>query len=304
MSTYYQPSHRMPPGGVLLTLLGGLLAAAVLALVYIYAVWYIPIVYANFLLCAGFGLGLGLALAWLGRRGRLRSPRGMGVLAVVVGLLALYLQWGVWLTLLFNAETTGTGADADTSTSFSLPLLLDILSHPGAMWEAMLEVNKTGTWSLKGSTPSGLFLGLIWLTEAVVILGCTYFTATLWAGEPYSELADEWAEEETLAQPVRYAHDAAATRAALEAGRFDDALTPHLEATDLGQFAHLKLHCAPNDPSCAYLSYENITKSLDKKGKPEHKTQPVVQYLAVSPATVQALRSRFGAAGAPGIVGQ
>lgn len=289
----------MPLGGVLLTLLGGLVAAAVLAVVYIYAVWYIPIVYANFLLCAGFGLGLGLVLALLGRRGKLRSPRGMAALAVVVGLVALYLQWGVWLMLLFNSETTGTGADADTTTAFSLPLLLDILSQPGAMWAAMLDVNKTGTWSLKGSTPSGLFLGLIWVVEALIILVATYLVATSRADEPFSELADEWADEETLAHPIGYAHDAAATRTALEAGRFDEALTPHREATDLGQFAHLKLHCSPNDPTCAYLSYENVTKSLDKKGKPEQKTEAVVQYLAVSPAVVQALKARFGTA--PGV---
>lgn len=294
MSDYYRPSHKMPLGGVLLTLLGGVLAAAVLAVVYIYAVWYIPFVYANFILCAGFGIGLGLVLALLGRAGKLRSPRGMGTLAVVVGLVALYLQWGVWLTLLFNAETTGTGDSADTTTSFSLPLLLDILTHPGAMWEALLEVNTTGTWSLKGSTPSGIFLGLIWVVEAAVILVATYLVGSSRADEPFSELANEWADEETLAHPVAYAHDPAATRVALESGRFDDTLAPHLEATDLGQFAHLKLHCAPNDPSCAYLSYENVTKSLDKKGKPEQKTQAVVQYLAVSPATVQALRSRFG----------
>ena len=53
------------------------------------------------------------------------------MLAVLVGRAAVYLEWSVYLTLLFNSETTGTGRDADTSTSFSGGLFLDVFTHPG-----------------------------------------------------------------------------------------------------------------------------------------------------------------------------
>jgi hypothetical protein len=160
MSLYYQPSNKLPIGGALLFLLGGVLTAAVLAFVYIYAIWYIPFVYINFFLCLGFGLVLGGVLMLLARAGKLRSPIGVGILALLVGLVAVYLEWSVYLTLLFNSETTGTGRDADTSTSFSASLFADVLTHPGAMWEAIGKINETGTWSLKGATPSGFFWGL------------------------------------------------------------------------------------------------------------------------------------------------
>jgi hypothetical protein len=293
MTPYYQPSNKMPLAGIISLLAGGLVAALLLALVYIYAVWYIPFVYINFFLCLGFGLVLGAALALLVRAGKLRNPGAVGALAVLVGLVAVYLEWGVYLTLLFNSESTGTGADADTSTSFSLSLFADIIAHPGAMWLAMQKINETGSWSLKGSTPSGVFLAVIWVIEAVIILGGTYLMAKAQATEPFSETSNEWATEETLPHPLTFAQDVATTRTALESGQFHH-LAPHTAAEVEAPFARLKLHSAPNDPNCRYLTLENVTTTIDKKGKASQSTATVVQHLAVSPTHFQELQRRFG----------
>ena len=293
MPPYYQPSNKMPLVGVLGLLAGGVVAALLLALVYIYAVWYIPFVYINFFLCLGFGLGLGAALAALVRLGKLRSPGAVGALALLLGLVAVYLEWGVYLTLIFNTEATGPGPNADTSTSFSLSLFLDIITHPGAMWLAIQKINETGTWSLKGSTPSGVFLGIIWVIETIIILGGTWLVAKAQATEPFSETSNEWAIEETLAHPLTFAQDVATTRTALESGQFHH-LTPHTAAENEAPFARLKLHSAPNDPNCRYLTLENVTTTIDKKGKASQSTATVVQHLAVSPAHFQELQRRFG----------
>ncbi|GAB3635297.1 hypothetical protein GCM10027422_08870 [Hymenobacter arcticus] len=293
MSPYYQPSNKMPPAGILALLAGGVAAALVLALVYIYAVWYIPFVYINFILCLGFGLLLGAALALLVRLGKLRSPGAVGGLALLVGFVAVYLEWSVYLTLLLNSETTGTGKEADTSTSFSASLFADVITHPAAMWSAMRQVNETGTWSLKGSTPSGLFLGVIWVIEAVMILGGVYLMARAQATEPFSETSNEWADEETLPHPIGYAQDIETTRTALESGQFHH-LTPHTSAVAEDPFARLSLHSAPNDPNCRYLSLHNVTTTLDKKGKASQSTATVVQHLAISPTAFQELHRRFG----------
>jgi hypothetical protein len=293
MNPYYQPSNKMPLTGILVLLAGGVAAALLLALIYVYAVWYIPFVYINFFLCVGFGLVLGAILAVLVRLGKLRSPSAVGALALLVGLVAVYLEWGVFLTLLFNSETTGTGTHTDTSTSFSTSLFTGILAHPAGMWLAMLKVNETGTWSIKGATASGLFLGVIWVVEALIILGGAYLLAKGQAGEPFSETSNEWADEETLAHPLTFAQDAATTRAALESGQFHH-LTPHTSTAAEEAFARLKLHSAPNDHSCCYLTLENVTTTIDKKGKASQSTTTVVQHLAISPATFEELQQRFG----------
>ena len=293
MSYYYQPSNKMPIGGVLLFLLGGVLAAVVLAFVYIYAIWYIPFVYINFFLCLGFGLVLGGVLMLLAKAGKLRSPKGVGALAALVGLGGIYLEWSLYLTLLFNSETTGTGRSADTSTSFNAGLFLDVLTHPAAMWEVIGKINATGTWSLKGATPSGFFLWAIWLLELLIIMGGAYLLAQSQADEPFSELANEWAEEETLAHPVTFAHDAAQTRTALETGQFQ-ALAPHASQSEIDPFARLKLHRVANDPGCQYLTLENVTTKVDDKGKASQSTDTVVQHLAISAGTYHDLKQRFG----------
>lgn len=293
MSPYYQPSNKMPPTGILAMLAGGVVAALLLALVYIYAVWYIPFVYINFILCLGFGLLLGAALLVFVRLGKLRSPAAVGALALLVGLVAVYLEWGVYLTLLFNMESSGPGADADTSTSFSITLFADLLAHPGAMWQAMQKINETGTWSLKGATPSGVFLAVIWVIEAVMIVGGAYLMAKAQATEPFSEVSNEWADEETLAHPLTFAQDVATTRTALESGQLHH-LTPHTSLEAQAPFARLKLHSAPNDPNCRYLTLENVTTTVDKKGKASQNTATVVQHLAISPADFQELQRRFG----------
>jgi len=293
MNPYYKPSNKMPLPGILALLGGGIVAALVLALVYIYAVWYIPFVYINFFICLGFGLVLGAVLAVLVRLGKLRSPGAVGILALLVGLVAVYLEWGVYLTLLFNSETIGTGKDADTATSFSTTLFLDIIGHPAAMWLAMQKINETGTWTLKGATPSGVFLAVIWVIEAVIILGGTYLMAKAQATEPFSETSNEWATEETLAHPISFAQDAATTRTALETGQFHH-LTPHTSAGAEDPFARLKLHSAPNDHNCRYLTLENVTTTIDKKGKASQSTTTVVQHLAISPAAFEELQRRFG----------
>jgi hypothetical protein len=261
--------------------------------VYVYAVWYIPFVYINFFLCLGFGLGVGAALAVLVRLGKLRSPGAVGALALLVGLVAVYLEWGMYLTLVFNTETIGKGADADTNTSFSLRLFTDIITHPTAMWVAIRQLNETGTWSLKSSTPTGVLLGLIWVVEALIILGGTYLMARAQATEPFSETSNEWATEETLAHPLTFAQDAATTRTALETGQFHH-LAPHTSPEADAPFARLKLHSAPNDHNCRYLTLENVTTTIDKKGKATQSTTTVVQHLAISPANFQELHRRFG----------
>ncbi|MGI4884569.1 MAG: hypothetical protein ACRYFR_06380 [Janthinobacterium lividum] len=306
MSLYYQPSNKMPLGGAVLFLLGGAAAAAVLALVYVYAIWYIPFIYVNFVLCLGFGLLLGAGLAGLARAGKLRSPRGVGGLAAAVGLVAVYLEWGAYLTLFFGTEAPAPGAPSTAahlfstsglhvaSTSFSPGLFATILSHPAGMWNAMRQINETGTWSLRGATPSGLLLWAIWLVEALVIVGGAYLLAATQAHEPFSEATNAWAAEETLAHPVGYIQHAADARQALETGQFH-VLTPHVAASELDQFARVKLHCAPNDDACHFLTLENITKERDNKGKVTQKTATVVQRLAISSAAYQALKTSFGA---------
>ena len=292
---YYQPSNKTPLGGLLLLLLGGTAVAAALALVYIYAIWYIPFIYLNVLVCLAFGFALGTALAYLVKAGKLRNPRVVAGLALLVGAAAIYLEWCVYLTLLFNAETTGTGANADTSTSFSASTFGTALTNPGLLWEAVRQLNETGSWSLKGTTPSGIFLWIIWLLEAGIIVGLTYLLAPAQARHPFSETTNTWATEEVMPQLLRYVSDPPALRQSLESGHFEG-LMPASNSDEAANFARLTLHRADDDDNCQYLSLENIVVSFDKKGKRQESTTTLVPHLALSASSYRTLHARFGTA--------
>jgi hypothetical protein len=293
MNHYYQPSNRFSVGGVLLLLSVGGVAAALLAFTYVYAVWYIPFIYVNFLLTLGFGFLLGVVLTQLVRTGKLRNPVLATILAAGVGLVACYVQWALYLTLMFNmtsVESFGRRASV-AHTSFSADVMVGILLNPGSILEAMSELAASGSWSLMGVTPSGIFLYLIWLVEAAVIVGAPVLLVRNQATEPFSETANEWAEEEELPVLVAHISDPAATRASLEADDFS-ALRPLAEDPER-MFARLKLHCAPNDTACAFLSLENVTVSIDDKAKESETTTNVVEYLRVSAQRCQELRRSY-----------
>ena len=290
---YYQPSNRFSVGGVLLLLCVGILAAGLLAFIYVYAVWYIPFIYINFLLTLVFGFLLGVVLAQLVRTGKLRNPALVTGLATGVALAACYVQWALYLTLVLNTtsvESLGRRASV-AHTSFSADVMMSILLHPGSIVEAMSELASSGSWSLMGVTPSGIFLYLIWLVEAAIIVVAAVMLARIQSTEPFSETANEWAEEEELPVLIAHINDPAATKMSLEAGDFS-ALRPASEDAEK-MFARLKLHCAPNDTDCAFLSLENVKVSFDDKGKKSEATTNVVEYLRVSAQRCQELRSSY-----------
>lgn len=301
MARYYQSSNKLPLGGALLTLLGGLLAGAGLALIYVYATWYIPFIYLNFCFTAILGGAVGWVVYRLARGGHLRSAGGATGLALVVALATVYVQWAAYLTLMAGVE------EGTTNTSFDAGIFLGLLLSPAHMWSMLHIINDTGSWSVLGVTPSGVFLWLIWLAEALIIVLVALTFGADAIGHPYSETTRAWATETTLPQLFTPQPDLEATRAALEARRFEEALhsapTPADEAAP-GEFWQLRLHHAPQDEACRYLSVDKLTRKLDKKGKPETDTEVLIKHLALSPSEYDALAARFGAAPVPAVGAQ
>lgn len=293
MMQFYQPSNRVSGGGVLLFLLGGVAAAAVLALAYVYAVWYIPLIYVNFFATVGFGLGLGWVLSRMVRAGKLRSPKTAGALALVVALVAEYLQWAVYLTLIIGTTDVnefGSGARkmSIASTSFDPGVFLTLLLKPGAMFGVIRDLASTGSWSLFGVTVSGIFLVLVWLIEAGMIVLMPFLSARAAAAEPFSETAGEWAVEETLVRRAPHHTEAAEAAAALTNG----SLQP-LHDNGEPLFCRLKLYAAPNDLNCRYVSLDQVRIEVDNKGKESEKTNTLLEYLALSPGAYEQLRASF-----------
>ncbi|UYZ62800.1 hypothetical protein [Hymenobacter weizhouensis] len=296
-STYYQPSGRFTMGGVLGFVLLGAVVAFFLAFAYAYAIWYVPFIYFNVAFTVIFGGALGYVLKKLTKAGKLRNPALVGWLSLGVAVWAWYVHWAVYITLLAGAgETQALGSRASyTSTTFEADLFLGLLLSPAELLGFLPRIAEEGTWSLFGTTPSGFFLYLIWLLEFLGIVLTAWFFPRDQAGQPFSELASEWAEKITLPQSAVAFADAAATKAALEAADWNH-LQPLPAEAPASPSGRLHFYQAPHDPDCCYLSLENVTIETDKNGKPSEKTDEVVAYLRVPPQVRQELHARFGAA--------
>ncbi len=266
----YQPSGKAPLTGVLLVLGGGIAAAVPLSIVYILAVRYIPFVYLNLLAVVGFGFGFGAIVAKLVRLGKLRSPLIGGGLGLVAGLLAAWLQW------VFFAAFIAHNADEIPL----VPAYFGFLINPRALGAFARIAAEHGTWSLKDGDPvTGVVLVIIWTVEALVIIGPAALFAGGQAAKPLSELLQRWAVGVRLPGRLPFFADPAGVRTRLEGGDLMPLVTNERPAGT--RYARLDLCRADGDPACSYLSVENVTETVDKRGRRQSATTAVVTHLRV-----------------------
>lgn len=293
---YYQPSGRFTTSGVILLLLGGLVAAVPLAFIYIYGVWYIPFIYLNFFFTLIFAGLLGWILQGLVQAGSIRNPALAGALGALVGVWAWYVQWCVYITLLAGAgEVESFGSSFSVAhTAFEPEAFLYYLTHPAEVLSILPVLAEEGTWSISKTVVSGLFLYLVWLAEFVLIVVICWYLPRNKAQKPYSEMAGQWAEKVSLPHPTAHFADTAATRAALEAADWHHLQLRPTDSSDIDPHGRLHFYRAPADADCCYLSLENVTYEIDKKGKSTAKSTDVLEYLRVSPQVFAELSARFG----------
>jgi len=156
---YYKHSGKFFAGGVLVALFIGLLVGLPCAWLYAWLIHWNPFIYIDALASFGFGAMIGVATESSLESHKCRNLPIAGMTALLVVLIAYYVSWAVWLHALLHLPT--------------IPLLL----HPAEMWQTILEVNKVGAWTLRGSVVNGIPLWIAWGVEAVFILGSAVFTA-------------------------------------------------------------------------------------------------------------------------------
>jgi len=157
--TYYQPSSRL--AAVALALGLSVAMAVVLAFVYGYVVGKLSSVgYITAILAFGFGICMGLASTLSLRLGKVHSKGASWLVVILAGVIGYSAHWVVWTYVVL----TRAGAD--------LPLT-DLLINPQIVWNFVLSSYKSGTWSIRGWTPTGGTLRALWFLEAVIIFAGT-----------------------------------------------------------------------------------------------------------------------------------
>jgi hypothetical protein len=284
---YYKPSGKFNPISFLYLALAIGIGAPLLALIYTYAILYIPIVYLNFLCLAGIAFGLGFVANFVIGFGKVRNKILAIVFGLIIGLAGIYASWIVWVGYHVN------------SSAFVELSYLDLLKNPNAFWSMVWEINEIGTWGIgrSGGSVSGMFLTVVWVIEALAMISFPMFFAYTKACEPYLENDDNWAEQ-TAIGPFEYIPNSGILEKQLETKNYEE-LIAMLPAENAGQGSHsvLTVYHGKNRSQSKefYLSVKNMQHKLDKEGKSDFTERELINFIHISKDTGQQLFAKIAA---------
>lgn len=200
MAKYYKSSGKFSPLAFLYFTVIALILLPILGLLYAYAIWYIPFIYINFIIAGAFGFGIAFLISHIViKYGKIRSvPLTIG-LSVLASIIALYFHWTVWVDLVLNmGESYGNTRIGITTSNIQILQTFYLALNPSTLSELIGEINQYGTWGIRSTTVSGVFLSVIWIIEALIIIGISVILPISYAKAPFCELGNEWFKEKTL----------------------------------------------------------------------------------------------------------
>lgn len=266
MADKYISSGVASPSGVLKTVLFGVLASFILPIIYIILVRLVPNIWFNGICAMLLGVGLGYFIDLGVKIGKIRNFKVAISIAVFCGLLAFYVQWVVFDTIMYSAN----GFTFNLSTVDIKNLFKDaffLFTHPGTLFQEIKNLNEIGTFRIEGSdTVSGAMLWFIWIGEFLVIM-----TAILFAvgngqvTKPFSETYDKWMEQRKLVNRINYINSKDDFLLALS-NKNTDLLKHNPELVDQQNFAEVVVFELPEE-QVKYINVINVNNNVDKKGK-------------------------------------
>ncbi|WP_231426561.1 hypothetical protein [Pedobacter sp. Leaf250] len=193
MENKYTPQGYASPSAIIITLAIGILASLVLPIIYIILGQLIPNIWFIAIIAFLLGMGLGFFIDLGVKIGKLRNKKIVTFIAIFCGLLAFYIQWVFFDTLIYSRKGFTFNLN-----SADLKILLDdfffLFTHPNILFQEIINLNEVGSFRIKSTgNVNGLLLWVIWAGEFVVILGGIIFAVL--NGQvirPYSEINDSW----------------------------------------------------------------------------------------------------------------
>src|SRR5262245_30482237 len=148
----YRHSGKFGPRGPVLALGVAVLAGFPLGYAYSYLINWIPFIYLNFLLTAGYGFLFGFLTGLMVKIGKVRNTLVACQCGLLAGVFGWYFAWNG------HVHALSKGGPA--------------LFLPGEILRAMQYLYQNGSWGLSsGGNVTGIPLAIVWAVEAVVMIG-------------------------------------------------------------------------------------------------------------------------------------
>ena len=282
MSKYYIPTGKISPTSFIYFGLASFILLPILALLYTYLVWYIPFIYINFFITAGFGFGAGIMISYFSiKLGKVRNPKVAAILGLLGGLIALYFSWVIWVDLVFNiGESYGTDRIGITTSNVKFKELLELAFQPGFLFDTILEINKVGTWGIRTATVSGTLLFVFWFIEALIILVIATILPYFSSKKPFCEFNNEWFKEIKLPS-FNFIEDTQSIISSLESNDRNSFDTIESESNSENK-SHSIFTLYSSQKGESYLSIENKLASINDKGEVDFDNDEFIEYIEIS----------------------
>ena len=157
----YRHSGQAPIFGLMLAMLVTVVGAILLGIAYAFLLIWIPIVQLNALATAALGGAIGGVAGICARFGKVRNGAIIPFFSLIGATLALWVAW------VFDAKARFGIAE--------MPLLLNPMLPPQYVGDFYTE----GFWTMgRNDKPvSGVFLLVVWLTEAGAVIATSFLTS-------------------------------------------------------------------------------------------------------------------------------
>ena len=271
---FYRHSGRAPIQGLVLMGILGVGATIILGVIYGYLLYYIPFIYLNFLIVFGYVYAISFVLARAARYGKVRNILLIGLAGLAFGLLAEYIGWVSWIAAILGS-----------------PVNLIGFFFPFQVFEIITEIARQGAWSLFDFTPTGAFLYLIWLGEAVTVIGgITYLTYTSLSRIPFCEESNDWAEKKSILGTFGPLADIKHFKATITQGGYSAFNELKPLQTEQSHFTTLELFECDRCRNFFVLNVDDVQVKINNKGERNTRVKPVISNLIVTSSVLSGIR--------------
>jgi hypothetical protein len=271
----YQHSGAVSPAGLVLAAIAGSLTAVVLGFIYAFFIVWIPFIYLCVVGTIFFGISMGATVGFMGRVGKIRNNLVVGLLGLGVAVLGIYVEWGASPLAMAPSEAGLSGFD------------------PLVMARFMAYLYEHGSWGLtKGGNVTGIALVITWIVEAGLILGASTLTAFAFSATlPFCERCYQWTRVESSIRVLSALTAGEEFLARLRGGELAALAELPVEAGKPTRYVQVDAACCPSCGESNFLTVKIVTRTVDKKGKEETKSDDLVTNLIVTPADIAFART-------------
>jgi len=287
---YYKPSGKFSPLFFLYVLLIVVAAIPPISVAYIYLSYYTPIVYLKIFATIGCGIAIGFLMGFATRLGKVRNPTLVLISTVAVMCIAKYMQWTVYIPLLFSDSYRVMSITFGERflTSFYL------LTEPGTVFEMAGVINSIGAWSVGrgGRTITGAALLTVWIMEFMTMT----WAACIASGErprfPFCEKSKAWYGKTPDRVEADMPENLADMKTDIENGRYDElvqlAKTANSESKSDTDSLSLLFYKPPLAAQPYYLQVKRVRTSGGRK----REGRLLLRYIAVDERSVREITGR------------